>query len=104
MKNSDLVIMTTAEAKPGKENIVQQALCDVAKAARAQSGCIEYRIFRSAENPAVTVNVERWASKAERDTFLAGADVKKFASAVSGAFVESPQPVWYEILDNTAQR
>lgn len=99
MKNSDLVVMTTAEAKPGKENSVQQALRDVAKAARSQPGCLEYSILRSAENPAVTFNVERWASKAERDTFLAGADVKKFASAVSGAFVKSPQPISYEILD-----
>lgn len=99
MKSSDLVVMTTAEAKPGKEKTVQQALYDVAKAARAQTGCIEYSIIRSAENPAVTVNFERWASKAERDAFLAGTDVKKFASAVSGAFVESPQPESYEILD-----
>lgn len=99
MKNSDLIITTTAEAKPGKENIVHQALCDVAKAARVQSGCIEYSIFRSMENPAVTVNFERWASKEERNTFLASTDVKNFASAVSGAFVESPKPITYEILD-----
>lgn len=99
MKNSDIVFMTTAKAKPGKEKSVQQALFDVAKAARAQSGCIEYSVFRSADNPAVTVNFERWASKTERDTFLASADVKKFASAVTGAFVESPQPISYEILD-----
>lgn len=99
MKTSDIVVMTTAEAKPGKEKNVQQALCDVAKAARALSGCIEYSVFSSAENPAVTVNFERWTSKEERNTFLAGADVKKFASAVSGMFVESPQPKSYDILD-----
>lgn len=99
MKNSDLVVITTAEAKPEKQKNVQQALHDVAKAARVQSDCIEYKIFRSVENPAVTINFERWASKIERDTFLAGLDVKKFASSVSGAFVESPQPKSYEILD-----
>ncbi|GAA5522759.1 antibiotic biosynthesis monooxygenase [Aliifodinibius salicampi] len=99
MENSDFVVMTTAEAKPGEEKIAQQALRDVADAARKQSGCIEYRVFRSAENPAVTVNVEQWISKDERDAFLAGADVEKFVSAVSGAFVESPQPETYEILD-----
>lgn len=99
MKSPNFIFTTTAEAKPGKEKIVQQALCDVAKAAREQSGCIEYSILRSEENPAETVNFERWTSKAERDTFLAGTDVKKFASAVSGAFVESPQPKSYEILD-----
>lgn len=99
MKNSDFVVTTTAEAKPGKENVVQQALCDVAKAARAKSGCIEYNVLRSKENPASTVNFERWVSKKERNKFLTSADVKEFASTVSGAFVESPEPVSYEILD-----
>lgn len=99
MKYSDLVVMTIAEVKQGKEKIVQQALRDVAKAARAQSGCIEYRVFRSTEHPAVTVNLERWISKEERNTFLAGPDVKEFASTISGVVAESPDPVSYEILD-----
>ena len=99
MKKSDLVVMTTTEAKPEKHKSVQQALYEVAKAARAQSGCIEYIVFRSVENPSITINYERWASKEERDTFLASADVKKFASSVSGAFVESPHPISYKILD-----
>ena len=101
MENSNHVIITKAKTKPEKEKKVQQALRDVAKAARAQPGCIEYRVFRSDENPAVTVNFEQWASKAERDTFLAGKDVKNFVSAVSGAFVESPQPVSLKKLDET---
>lgn len=92
MKNSGIVVMTTAKAKPGKEESVQQALCEVARAARVQSGCIKYNILRSTENPAVTVNFECWASKEERDTFLAGADVKKFATAVSGSFVDPRTP------------
>src|SRR5699024_12553313 len=98
--NYYMVNKTTAEDKPGKEIKVRQAICDVARAARAQLGCIEYTVLRSAENPAITVNFERWVSKANRDIFLAGADVKEFASAVSVAFVESPQPVSYEILDS----
>ncbi len=101
MKNSDIVVMTTAKAKPGKEESVQQALTDVAKAARAQSGCIKYSILRSAENPAVTVNFERWASKAERDTFLAGVAVKEFAASVSDSFAEPPKPLSYEMLDGS---
>lgn len=99
MEYSNLITMTTAKAKPGKEKVVQQASREVAKAARTQSGCVEYRILHSAEDDAITINFERWASKEERDAFLAGPDVKKFASAVSDAFAESPQPVSYEILD-----
>lgn len=99
MKNSDLVVMTTAEAKPGKEKTVHQVLYDGAKAASEQSACIEYSVFRSKENSAVTVNFERWTSKEERDTILSDSDAKKFSSAVSGAFVESPQPKSYDIMD-----
>jgi quinol monooxygenase YgiN len=66
----------------------------VAKAARTQSGCIDYLILRSPD--AGTINFERWSSKEERDTFLAGPDVKKFVAAVSGAFIVAPQPVSYQ--------
>jgi quinol monooxygenase YgiN len=96
MSNSNLVVMTTSKIKPEKEKEVHQALRDVAKAARAQSGCIDYRIVRSAEDSAVTINFELWSSKEERDAFLAGPDVKKFIVAVSGGFAESPQPVSYQ--------
>jgi len=99
MRNSDLVVMTAAQAKQGKEQEVHRALRDVAKAARTQSGCVEYRSFRSAENSATTINFERWSSKEERDAFLAGPDVKKFVAAITDAFVESPQPVSYQEID-----
>ena len=99
MSNSDLVVMTAAKAKPGKEQEVHRALRDVAKAARKQSGCVDYRNFRSTENSGITINFERWSSKDERDAFLAGPDVKKFITAITGAFVESPQPVSYQEID-----
>lgn len=82
-------------AKPEKLQEVQQALNDVAKAARTQPGCIDYRIFSSTEDSATTVNFERWSSEEERDAFNAGPDVKKFIAAVTGNFAESPQPVSY---------
>ena len=98
MKN-DIIVMTSAKAGSGKEQEVQQALRDVAKAARSQPGCVEYLVLCSTDDSAVTISVERWKSKEDRDAFLAGPDVKKFASAVSGAFAESPQPLSYEVLD-----
>jgi quinol monooxygenase YgiN len=99
MSNSDIIVMTTVKTKPGKEQDVLQASLDVAKAARTQSGCVDYRILRSAEDAALTINFERWSSKEERDAFNAGPDVEKFIAAVSGAFAESPQPVSYQAMD-----
>ena len=99
MKNSDVIWMTAAKARPGKEEQVRQALRDVARAARTQPGCVEYQVVRSAEDPAVTVNVERWESNEHRDAFLDGPEVETFASAIAGAFAESPQPLSYAVLD-----
>lgn len=96
MNNTDIIFMTTAISKPEKQEQVYQALCDVAEAARAQTGCIDYRIFRSSDNATTTVNFEQWSSEQARDAFLAGPDVQKFAAAVSGAFAESPQPTLYQ--------
>jgi quinol monooxygenase YgiN len=99
LSNSDLIVMTPATARPGKEDAVYQALREVAEAARAQPGCVEYRIFRSAEEPVNSITFERWSSRQKRDGFLAGPDVKRFGAAVSGAFVQSPQPVSYQDVD-----
>jgi quinol monooxygenase YgiN len=98
MNNTNLVVMTTAKSKPEKAEQVHQALIDVAEAARAQTGCVDYRIFCSTEDQNCTVNYEIWASAAERDAFNAGPDVAKFVAAVSDGFAEPPQPVEYEVI------
>jgi quinol monooxygenase YgiN len=95
MSITDLVVMTKATAKPDREPAVTAALRDVAAAARAQAGCAEYRLFRSAADPATTITFERWSSKAERDAFLGGPAVKAFVAAITGGFAETPQPMTY---------
>lgn len=95
---SELVVMTSAAAKPGRESQVRDALRDVSSAARRQAGCIEYAVVRSENEPNVTVCIERWVSKDEREAFLRSTYVKTFVSAVTGAFLETPTPVSYETL------
>lgn len=99
MSNTDLIVMTTVKTRPGKEQEVLEASLAVAQAARTQEGCVDYRILRSTEDPAVTINFERWSSEKERDAFNAGPDVEKFITAVSGSFADSPQPVSYQAMD-----
>ncbi|WP_376703097.1 antibiotic biosynthesis monooxygenase [Mesorhizobium sp. ISC25] len=96
---AEMIVMTTAAAKPGIESKVRDALRDVAGAARKQSGCIDYSVFRSRAEPNVTICVERWASRQERDAFLGSADAKNFVSAITGAFLERPSPISYTTLE-----
>lgn len=94
----EVVVMTTAAAKPGMEAKVRDALRDVSAAGRQHRGCLEYSVFRSADEPNVTICHERWASKADRDAFLESPDVDAFVAAITGAFVTSPTPVSYGVL------
>lgn len=90
-----IVYMTEVKAKPGKAQDILRASLEVAKAANAQEGCIDYRILQSPNEPTITMNLEIWSSDAARDTFNAGSDVERFIHAVSGAFAQPPHPISY---------
>lgn len=96
MKATNMVFMTKVKAKPGKEERVLRASLAVAMAARAQAGCVDYRIFRSPQDNTETMNFEIWESEEARDKFNAGPDVEVFIAAVGNAFAEPPQPVSYQ--------
>jgi quinol monooxygenase YgiN len=96
---SDLIVIATARAKPGKEKALEKALRDVAAPTRAQPGSVAFSLFRSAADPSVIVGFERWSSPREHDRHLQGDHVKKLMAAMSDILAEPPQIVAYEILD-----
>jgi len=98
MNDAFITVMTEVTTKPERQAGVWQALATVAQAAREQTGCIEYYIFQSANDPAVTINYERWASEAERNAFMAGPAVATFVAAIDDAFIGNPGPVTYTVM------
>jgi len=98
-KKSDLIVIASAKAKPGKEAALEKALRDVAKPTRAQPGSVAFSLHRSLENPAVIIGIERWASKEEHSRHLQGAHVQKLMSAMADILAEPPAIVSYEIMD-----
>lgn len=90
--------MTEVKAKPDKARDILKASLEVAKAAKTQEGCVDYRILQSPTDPNITMNLEIWSTEEARDTFNAGSDVERFINAVSGAFAQPPHPVsYYEV-------
>jgi len=98
-RKSDLIVIATAKAKPGKEKELERALRDVAKPTRAQPGSVAFSLFRSKENPSVIVGFERWESTQAHDRHLQGAHVQKLMAAMADVLAEPPQIVSYEVLD-----
>jgi quinol monooxygenase YgiN len=98
-KKTDLLVIASAKAQPGKEKELENALRAVAKPTRAQPGCVSFSLYRSADNPAVIVGFERWASSADHQRHLQGAHVHTLMSAMANVLAEPPQIVAYTILD-----
>lgn len=59
LKNEEVAVLATVTAKPGKEAELERALRDVAGPTRAQSGCLQFELYRSAQDPATITVFER---------------------------------------------
>jgi quinol monooxygenase YgiN len=98
-RKSDLVVVASAKAKPGKENDLEQALRAVAAPTRAQPGSVAFSLYRAAREPGSFIALERWSSAADHDQHLHGAHVQALISAMGGILAEPPQIIAYEIVD-----
>jgi quinol monooxygenase YgiN len=96
---TDIIIIATATALPGKEKELEKALCDVANPTRDQKGCVEFSLFRSKENPGIIVGLERWSSDEEHNRHLQGEHVKKLFAAMGAVLAAPPVISSYNILD-----
>lgn len=52
---SDLIVIASAKAKPGKVSELERALLDVGKPTRAQPGCVSFSLYHSMEDPTVII-------------------------------------------------
>ena len=96
---SDLIVLATAKAKPGKEAELERALRDVAGPTRKQPGCVEFRLLRRKDDGATLVGYERWASEAAHDEHLKGAHVQTLMARMKDILAEQPTIVAYSVCD-----
>jgi len=97
---SDIIIIATATAKPGKEKELEMALMEVANPTRQQKGSVEFSLFRSKENPGVIVGLERWSSEGDHNKHLQGDHVKKLFTAMADVLAGPPTINTYSILND----
>jgi quinol monooxygenase YgiN len=98
-KQSDIIVMATAKAKPGKEADLEKALREAAGPTREQPGCVQFSLHRPVAARSTIVGLERWASEADHQRHLEGAHIKKLMSRFDGILAEAPTIVSYEVVD-----
>lgn len=98
-KKTDLIVIASAKAKPGKEKELEKALLDASKPTRIQPGSVSFSLYRSKEDPSVIIGFERWSSEKEHNMHLQGAHVQKLMGAMKDILAEPPKISAYEIID-----
>ena len=95
---SDLIVIASAKALPGKEKELEQALLDVAAPTRAQPGCVSFGLYCSAADPTVMVGFERWTSEETHGRHLQGKHVQTLLSKMAPLLAEPPSIVSYSVI------
>jgi quinol monooxygenase YgiN len=98
-KKTDVIVLATARAQPGKEAALEQALREAAGPTRKQPGCVEFTLFRAAGDPSTITGFERWASEEDHQRHLSGAHIKTLVSRFAGILAGPPTIVSYEAID-----
>ncbi len=91
-----ITVVATFQAKPGQEAELKKALVGLVATTRQESGCINYDLHVSPENPAKFLFHENWASKAQLDAHLANAQIQALLPRVGELCVAFPDIVIWE--------
>jgi quinol monooxygenase YgiN len=96
---TDLIVIASAKAKPGKEADLERALLDVAEPTRRQRGCVQFAVHRAKSDRSTIIGLERWASVADHEQHLMGAHVKELMGRMADILAEPPSIATYEPID-----
>jgi quinol monooxygenase YgiN len=58
-----ITLVAIAQAKPGKEQVLQETLLALVPQTRQEAGCINYDVHRSLSKPGVFIFYENWADR-----------------------------------------
>jgi quinol monooxygenase YgiN len=70
MPENKVTVVASFLAKPGKEENVRQTIEAVIAPTRAESGCINYDLHQSTDDPSLFMLYENWNSKKDLDEHL----------------------------------
>ena len=93
---SEIVVVGSLKARPGKEDEAAQALADLVEPTHAEAGCILYAMHRGADDPARFAFVERWESREHLDAHLGSAHVSALLERADELLAEPADIVVYD--------
>jgi len=81
MPTQSLTVVVRIHAKPGKEARTRAELQKLLAPTRKEQGCLKYDLHESADDRALFLFHENWASQGELDRHLESAHIKAWREA-----------------------
>jgi quinol monooxygenase YgiN len=98
MNDKTVSVVATFQARPGKEADLRAALIGLLAPTRNESGCVNYDLHQSPEDPAKFLFHENWTSKAALDAHLQSPHIKALLPRVDELCVAFPEiKIWEKI-------
>jgi quinol monooxygenase YgiN len=94
-----LTVVAMFEARPGKEIDLRAALLELVKPTRQETGCVNYDLHESAENPAKFLFHENWTSKAHLEAHLQSAHLQALLPRIEELCVAPPQITLWKAIE-----
>ncbi len=93
---SEIVVVGSLKARPGKEDELEQALGSLVAPTHAEAGCILYALHRAIDDPARFAFVERWESREHLDAHLGSSHVAALLERADELLAEPADIVAYD--------
>jgi quinol monooxygenase YgiN len=95
---SELTVIATAKAKPGKEKELERILRASLAPTHEEPGNLHFSLHRAIDDPSIVVAIERWASKEAWNEHFTTPHIEAVVSQTKDLLAEPPRVAAYELL------
>ncbi|MGY2002549.1 putative quinol monooxygenase [Blastococcus sp. SYSU DS1024] len=92
-----LIVLSSAEAAPGRRDELVAAARAVAAATRADAGCVTYDFAVDLDDPDRVLGVEIWTDRAALDRHMAHEHTRDFLRRVPELVTGEPEMTFHDV-------
>jgi quinol monooxygenase YgiN len=103
MAEGKVTVVATIKAKTGMEETVKDAIQALVAPTRSESGCINYDLHQSGDDPSLFMLYENWVSKQDLDEHLAMPYLQDFLGKADGILKEPVDIALWQMVSEPAK-
>jgi quinol monooxygenase YgiN len=99
MAGEQVTVVVRIKARPGMESRVREELRSLLAPTRQESGCINYDMHESPDDPSLFLFHENWTSRADLDRHLGAPHLRRWLGIADSLLAEPMQLGFWRRID-----